>query len=145
MEEVKKELGKLRDDKLLIIQQKDKHPRGPGNMHTRVLREVGEQVSKMLADVFNSSLESAQAPEEWRVAKVTPLFKEGSREDFRNYRSVSLTSVVGKVLEMLIKGRMGNHLNNFKLVKGSQHRFTKSSSCLTNLLEFCEQGADLGG
>ena len=65
----------------------------------------------MLTDIFNSSLESGQAPEDWRVANVTPLFKKGSREELGNSRPVSLTSVVGKVLETLIKERMRNHLN----------------------------------
>ena len=59
-----------------------------------------------------------------------------------NYRPVSLTSVVGKVLETLIKDQMRNHLNKYKLIKGSQHGFTKDSSCLTNLLEFYETVSD---
>ena len=55
-----------------------------------------------------------------------------------NDRPVRLTSVLGKVLETLIKDRMRNHLNKYKLIKGCQHGFTKGSSCLTNLLEFYE-------
>ena len=49
-------------------------------MHLRVLTEVAEQVSEILTDIFNSSLESGQGLEDWRVANVTPLFKKGSRE-----------------------------------------------------------------
>ncbi len=79
----------------------------------------------MLTDIFNSSLESGQVPEDWRVANVTPLFKKGSREELGNNRPVSLTSVVGKVLETLIKDRMRNHLNKYKQIKGSQHGFKK--------------------
>ena len=45
---------------------------------------------------------------------------------------------MGKVLETLIKYQMRNHLNKYKLIKGSQHGFTKGSSCLKNLLEFYE-------
>ena len=61
-------------------------------MHPRVLREVAEQVSEMLTDIFNSSLESGQVLEDWRVANVKPLFKKGSREELGNYRPVTLTS-----------------------------------------------------
>ena len=95
---------------------------------------VAEQVSEMLTDIFNSSLESGQVPEDWRVANVTPLFKEESREELGNYRPVRLTSVVGKVLETLIKDRIRNHLNKYKLIKRSQHGFTKGSSFFTNRL-----------
>ena len=59
-----------------------------------------------------------------------------------NYRPVSLTSVVGKLLEILTKDQMRKHLNKYKLIKGSQHGFTKGSSCLTNLLEFSEEVPD---
>ena len=99
-------------------------------MHLRVLSEVAEQVHEMLTDIFNSSLESGQVPEVWRVANVTPLFKKLSREELGNYRPVSLTSVVGKVLETLIKDQMRKHLNKYKLIKGSQHGFTKSFGVL---------------
>ena len=49
---------------------------------------------------------------------------------------------MGKVLETLIKDRMRNHLNKYKLIKGSQHVFTNGSSNLTNLLEFYEAVSD---
>ena len=89
VEEVKEQLGNLREDKAP----------GPDNMHPRVLREVAEQVSEMLTDSFNSSLESGQVPEDGRASNVTQLFKKESREELGNHRPVSLTSVVGKVLE----------------------------------------------
>ena len=87
VEEVKEQLRNRRVDKAP----------GPDNMHLRVLMEVAEQVSEMLRDIFNGSLESGQVPDDWRIANVTPLFKKGSREELGNYRPVSLTSVVGKV------------------------------------------------
>ena len=53
-----------------------------------------------------------------------------------------MTSVAGKVLETLIKNQMRNHLHKYKLIEGSQHGFTKGSSCLTNLLEFYKAVSD---
>ena len=83
-------------------------------------------------------MESGQVPEDWRVANVTPLLMKGSREELGNYRPVTLTSFVEKVLETLIRDQMRNYLNKYKLIKGNQHGFTKGSSCLTNLLQFYE-------
>ena len=110
VEEVKEQLGNVRVDKAP----------GPDNMEPRVLREVAEQVSELLTNIFNSSLESVQVPEDWRVAYVTPLFKKGSREELGYYRPVCLTSVVGKVLETLIRDQMRNHLNKYKLIKSAR-------------------------
>jgi len=60
-------------------------------------------------------LSAAIVPEDWRIENVVPLFKKGSGDNPGNYRPVSLTSVVGKVLERIIRDRIYNHLerNNF--------------------------------
>ena len=40
--------------------------------------------------------------EDWRKAKVTPVFKKGRMEDPGNYRLASLTSIPGKLMEHII-------------------------------------------
>ena len=77
-------------------------------------------------------------PEDWRVANVVPLFKKGCREKPGNYRPVSLTSVVGKLLEGILRDRIYRHLERQGLIRDSQHGFVSGKSCLTNLIEFFE-------
>ena len=67
---------------------------------------------------------------------------ESIQRELGNYRPVSFTSVAEKVLETLIRDQLRNHLNKYKLIKGSQHGFTKGSSCLRNLSEFYEAVSD---
>ena len=78
-------------------------------------------------------------PSEWKEANITPLFKKGSRNKRENYRPVSLTSVVCKLLETLIRDHMVDLLVKHKLINTSQHGFLKARSCLTNLLCFFEE------
>ena len=54
------------------------------------------------------------------------------------YRPVSLTSIVCKILESIIKDSIVVHLNTFNLINTTQHGFRKGRSCLTNLLEYLE-------
>ena len=56
-----------------------------------------------------------------------------------SYRPVSLTSVVCKLLETLIRENMVEFLVKHKLINTSQHGFLKARSCLTNLLCFLEE------
>ena len=77
-------------------------------------------------------------PQEWKEARVSPLFKKGKRDKPENYRPVSLTSIVGKILESIIKDNLVEHLDRHRLIRNSQHGFTKSKSCLTNILSFME-------
>ena len=102
----------------------------------RVLKEVRDEISPQLVTLFNRSLETGVVPQDWREANVTPLFKKGATSKPGNYRPVSLTSVVGKLLESIIVDKLTDHLEGNNLLKNSQHGFRRHRSCLTNLLEF---------
>ena len=75
-------------------------------------------------------------PNDWKEANITALFKQGSKSASQNYGPVSVTSVICKQMESIIKDEIIKHFNIFKLINGSQHGFTKGRSCITNLLEF---------
>ena len=77
-------------------------------------------------------------PLEWNVSNVLPIFKKGNRCKPENYRPVSLTSVVCKLIESLLRDHMVESVNKHNLLKHSQHGFMQGRSCLTNLLEFTE-------
>ena len=88
--------------------------------------------------MFNLSLEEGIVPLEWKEANIIPLFKKGSRNKSENYRPVSLTSVICKLLERLIKDHLVDFLVKSKLINPSQHWFLKARSCLINMLYFLE-------
>ena len=69
-----------------------------------------------------------------RSKHYAAIFKKGSRNKPENYRPVSLTSVVCKLLETLIRDHMVEFLVKHKLINTSQHRFLKARSRLTNLM-----------
>ena len=123
---------------LLAKLKTDKSP-GLDNLHPKFLFEVREEIGKCLALIFNESLRTGEVPRDWRDALVTPLFKKGSRNDPGNYRPVSLTCILGKVLEKIVKEKVSSHLSEYKIITESQHGFTKGRSCLTNLLDFLEE------
>ena len=104
----------------------------------KILKETVEQISKPLAHVFNMSLHEGIVPLAWKEANI-PLFKNGSINKYVNYRPVSLTSVICKLLETIIMDHMMDFLVKHKLINPSQHDFLKARSCLTNLLCFLEE------
>uniref|UniRef100_A0A8C3HAP4 Reverse transcriptase domain-containing protein n=1 Tax=Chrysemys picta bellii TaxID=8478 RepID=A0A8C3HAP4_CHRPI len=85
---------------------------------------------------------SGVVPFDWRIANVVPIFKKGKKSDPGNYRPVSLTSVICKVLEKILKEKVVKDLE----VNGNwdklQHGFTKGRSCQTNLISFFEKVTD---
>ena len=84
---------------------KDNKSPGVDGIPPKLLMETVEQISIPLARVFNLSLKGV-FPVEWKEANIIPLFKKGSRNKSENYRPVSLTSVICKLLQRLIKVHM---------------------------------------
>ena len=72
---------------------------GPDEFHHRMLRELAEIIAKPLSTIYQHSWLSGEVLEDWRFADVTPIYKEGHKEDPGNYRFVSLTLVPEKVME----------------------------------------------
>ena len=70
---------------------------------------------------------------------MVPIFKKGTKSLPSNYRPVSLTSIVGKILERLTKDHMDEFLLEKKYLSSRQHRFMKDRSCQTNLISFYEE------
>ncbi|CAH8658828.1 unnamed protein product [Dicrocoelium dendriticum] len=107
---------------------------GPDSVHPKLLHELAGELSGPLTCVFQKSLNSCILPTEWKEAVVCPIFKCGDKDLPANYRPVSLTSVVVKLLEKLVRDTVENHLSRFNLLSVEQHGFRKGFSCQTNLL-----------
>ena len=99
-----------------IKAMKDNKSPGVDGIPPKLLMETVDQISIPLARVFNLSLKEGVVPFEWKEANIIPLFKKGSRNKSENYRPVSLTSVICKLLERLIKDHMVDFLVKHKLL-----------------------------
>ncbi|CAM4564916.1 unnamed protein product [Lepidochelys kempii] len=114
---------------------------GPDNLHPRILKELAHEIASPLAKIV-MNLNSGVVPYDWRIANTVPIFKKGKKSDPDNYRPVSLTSVVCKVLEKILKEKVVKDIE----VNGNwdkiQHGFTKDRLCQTNLISFFEKVTD---
>ena len=122
-----------------IKKMKDNKSPGVVGIPPKLHKEIVEQISTPLANLFNLSLEEGIVPSDWKEANITPLFKKGLRNKPEHYRPVSLTPIVCKLLETLIRESMVEFLVKHKLINTSQHGFLKARSCLTNILCFLEE------
>ena len=65
-----------------------------------------------------------------------PIYKNGNKEKPRSYRTVSLTSIVCKICENVIKKQWTEYLEREGIITERQFEFRAGRSCVTNLLSF---------
>ncbi len=111
---------------------------GPDNIHPRVLKESAEEIFYPLYMIFKKSLETGVLPCSWKKANVSPVFKKGNKHEKENYRPISLTSVVCRLLETIIKNTIVSYLDENSLFSSEQFGFRRKRSCVLQLIEFLE-------
>ena len=94
-----------------------------------VLKNCESELSYILAELFSKCLKESCFPDCWKVSSVVPVFKNvGESSTAKNYRPVSLLSVVSEVFEKLVNKRIVNHLEKYGLFSDFQYGFRSSRS-----------------
>ena len=98
------------------------------------LKELASTLCVPLAILFNKSLTSGEVPSMWKVGNITALHKKGNKNSAGNYRPISLTVIICKLMESIIKDCMVDHMMKHSLFCDAQHGFVPGRSCMTQLL-----------
>ena len=89
-----------------LLNPKSSKTPGPDGIHPRILLQTARVIAAPLTVIFRRSLETGELPNDWKLANITPVFKKGCKESVENYRPISLTSQVSKILESIIRDDM---------------------------------------
>ena len=110
----------------------------PGCIMPKLLKSCACAIYPSLTKLFNESVKLCQIPDEWKDATITPLYKKGSKCEPKNYRPISLTSGICKILEKIMRKHLIKHLDSIKFLNTNQHGFRHKRSCETQLLATLE-------
>ena len=102
----------------------------------RLLKAAGPGIVGPLTTLFNLSLKRHEVPNEWKHSVVCPIFK-GGRKDRRvptNYRPISLTSCVARLMEKIINVQVLDYLQSHSLLYKHQSGFLPTHSTVTQLI-----------
>ncbi|GAB0190273.1 hypothetical protein GRJ2_001492600 [Grus japonensis] len=127
----KKELATWEEYRNIVRVRRDATRKAKAHLELNLARDVKDNKKG-----FFRSWRTGEVPKDWKKANVTLAFKKGKNEDPGHYRSVSLTSIPGKVMEQLILDVISKHVKEKKVIGGGPHGFTKGKSCLTNVIAF---------
>ena len=118
----------------LLKELKPRKSPGPDGIHPLILKNCADTSAISICKIFNMSFSLGKIPDCWKQADIIPLHKKGAKNNCKNYRPVSLTSILCKVCEKIAR----QHLEEFWITKDifipNQFGFMKGKSCLSQLL-----------
>ncbi|CAB4036376.1 RNA-directed DNA polymerase from transposon X-element, partial [Paramuricea clavata] len=107
---------------------------GLDGISVKLLKDTSDVIAQPLANIFNLSLQTAIFPDEWKIANVSPVFKEGNKTDCGNYRPISVISVVAKLFEGLVYNQLRTFIADNSILVEQQSGFRLQHSTETALL-----------
>ena len=118
----------------LLLKIKPHKAAGPDRIPNGVLKELADELAPIITALFNQSLETGAIPQHWADALITPVYKKGNVHTVANYRPVSLTYVICKLLEHIVCSNIMTFLESNNMLTHLQHGFRKNHSCETQLM-----------
>ena len=112
-------------------------------MDCKLLRLSAHLISASIVYILNKSLTTGELAEDWKLARVTPVFKgKGSKLDESNYRPISVLPVIAMLFEKEILKQMMSYFIDNQLITIDQFAFLKHHSTITCLHRIIDEWLD---
>ena len=113
---------------------------GPDNLHPRVVKELADVLVKPLHIIFNLSLRLGKIPPAWKTATVSASYKlKGSKNVAENYRPISLTNIMSRIMISIIRDSMMGYLKSNSILSDKQFGFMGQKSTILQLLKIVDE------
>ena len=111
---------------------------GLDGIPTSLLKLAFTFIASSLTHIFNLVISTGIIPNDWKSARVTPIYKADSKVDPSNYRPISVLSVIGKLFEKAIFNQVYTYLNENNLLSKYQSGFRPMHSTVTALIDITD-------
>lgn len=98
------------------------------------VKDAARSISYPLVLIYNSSLIHGVFPDNWKVAKVSPIYKADLKTDVNNYRAISVIFLFSRMLERISHDQLFEFLQTSNTLTGNQAAFRKFYSTMTSRL-----------
>ena len=112
---------------------------GVDNLPTCYLNDTTYAITESLTFIINLSLKTGMFPKDLKMVRITPAYKSGAKDNFDNYRPISILPALSKVFERCAHKQLMDHLENNHLLSDRQFGFRRNSSTEQAIAFFTDQ------
>lgn len=95
-----------------------------------------QDISYHLSTIINKSISEGVVPDQMKISKVTPIFKDGSQDDFSNYRPINILPAINKIIEKIVNNQLVNYIEENNILSKTQYGFRRKYNTNTALFDF---------
>ena len=114
----------------ILKELKSKNSAGHDTISTKFIKDIGPSICAPLSIIINRSLETGVMPDTLKIAKVIPIYKAKSHDEFSNYRPISLLPSISKIVEKIIHKRLSLFLEQNNILYSNQYGFRAKRSTI---------------
>ena len=93
-----------------------------------LIKDSASVISKSLSYFLNLPLKTCQVPRDWKIMKITTIFKSGDSNNTDNNRPISVLPIISKVLKRAVHMQIMNYLEKYNLLSNNQFGYQKKQS-----------------
>ena len=105
----------------------------------RLIKSSASAILDSITFIINLSIATSSVPKIWKTAKVTPIYKSGSKNDADNYRPISILPNLSKLIEKHVHDSFMSYLTKHLLLHPNQSGFRQKHSCETALISLTDK------
>ena len=115
---------------------------GLDKIPAKVLKNASSIIAPSLTFIFNLSLPSGIFIDDWKNARVCPVYKDNDHRDMGNYRPVSILPIISKVFEKEVFQQLYHYLKVNSILSKFQSGFRSLHSTVSALIQMCDDWSD---
>jgi hypothetical protein len=89
--------------KMTIKTLKSKTSCGVGGVPAQLLKPGTEKLYELLRHIFKLCLNGDRIPSEWQIGHISPIYKKGKKDEYENYRGITVLNNFSRLCGKIIK------------------------------------------
>ena len=112
---------------------------GMDGIPAKILKVIASFIAPSLTFIFNLSIRTGTYIDEWKLARVIPIYKSEDKRKCENYRPISVLPIVSKIFEGEVFSQIYSFLNRHAPLSKFQSGFRPKHGTLAALIQMCDQ------